>query len=54
MTIYAVGKPGQMPRQWVEASSERDLKAQCQSGEVIAAASIDASGRPVPEALPAA
>ena len=53
MTMYAVGKPGQMPRQWVEASDNRDLNAQCQAGEVIAPAITDADGKPVPAALPA-
>jgi hypothetical protein len=54
MNYVAVGLPGQMPRQWVEAANERDLKAQCLPGEVTAPALLDASGKPVPAPLPAA
>lgn len=52
MSMYAVGTPGQMPRQWVEASSARDLMAQCRTGEVSAPASVDDNGQPIPAPLP--
>lgn len=53
MRIYAVGLPGQMPRQWVEASSDATAAAQCLPGEVISTdVQMGADGRPVAQALP--
>jgi hypothetical protein len=53
MTIYAVGMPGQMPRQWVEADNEIDAQAQCRVNEIKSdAVTMGEDGRPVAVALP--
>ncbi|NOW44116.1 hypothetical protein FHW96_000243 [Novosphingobium sp. SG751A] len=52
--MFAIGRPGEMPRCWIEARRREQAEAQLLPDEVLSDdVAMGEDGRPVPAALPA-